>query len=92
MKARRRVDKPIKKRRGAGKVAPTGALKKDDIKSTTKSHAEKRLRALKYLYSEPKKKAILRQSSLSEIERQLILECRGDGMDDAEIEKWIQEI
>lgn len=93
---RRKVEKPDIKRKEAKKAMPVGAL------SQEKTKAPKQLFGRLNLVKEKVMEAVqqpaeevadpLLHDGLSQFERQLIQECREDGMSDSEIRKWMQEI
>lgn len=73
---------------------PAGVLSQEKIKSPKSSFAK--CFALKEIIEKvrpPKEEPdTLLHDGLSQFERQLIQECRDDGMSDSEIREWMQEI
>lgn len=93
MNMRRKIDKPAKKRKGVGKVTPTGIIEREDVESTIKPHTRKKVQKAKHYYTEHKKhSAEVYSDEATKFEKLLIQECRKDGMSDSEIQEWMQEI
>lgn len=98
-KERREADKPTTERKEAKKMPPeAGVLSRGRKEKIPKlalgsiiPFAPKKTREAARQSTEDETDALL-HDGLSQFERQLILECREDGMSDSEIQKWMQEI
>ena len=96
-KKRRESDKSAIQRKEAKKTMPIGALREKETKTTKHTlgsynpFATKKA-IVKALQQPAEEADPLLHDGLSQFERQLIQECREDGMSDSEIREWMQEI
>lgn len=95
MKRRGGTDKPNRQRKEAKNVMPAGVLREKEIKTSKLLRVNRfALKGMVKMVQQTKEKKsdALLHDGLSQFERQLIQECREDGMSDSEIQEWLREI